>query len=98
MDVGGDCKVFSGEGRATALLEQWTLGWWLIIEWALKFLKTMKTDRREQSLWLFMKLPSIYTFEAQDTELLPGICHRTNTYVKPSVPKTWSVPKEAILM
>ena len=61
-------------------LGQWSTVQWLLIEWAFKFLKTMKTEAGEQTLWLFMKLPSIYTLEAQDSELLPGICHR-NKYI-----------------
>lgn len=45
-----------------------------------------------------MKLPSIYIFEAQYTELLQEYAIGTNMYVKPSVSKTWSVAKEATLM
>lgn len=58
----------------------------------------MKTDAGEQALRLFMKLPSIYIFEAQYTELLQEYAIGTNMYVKPSVSKTWSVAKEATLM
>lgn len=76
-----------GSGLLSLLLGQQTLEWWIITEWALKFLMTMKTEA-EQTLWLFMKLLNICIFKAQYTELFLRIYHRKNIYVKPSVSKT----------
>lgn len=64
----------------------------------MKFLKTMKTEEGEETLSLLMELPSISTFEVCTQTFVWEYAIGTNIYVKPSVSKTWSVTKEAILL